>query len=170
MTTGSAPTSAGNNGKAWVTVSSGQSPFTYSWNDPAGQTTDTAVNLAPGNYTVIVTDLNNCINSRTVEVLNGTGGGGTGLSAIHPFADRVSLYPNPLPAGQDLWLDIDFDAPVRMEIEVWDLVGVKLWSQAHESNQPLKQVLNFGAWNSGIYFIRFLIGENEIVKKLVVRN
>ncbi|MDG1238567.1 MAG: SprB repeat-containing protein, partial [Flavobacteriales bacterium] len=34
--------------------------YTYLWDDGAGQTTATATNLAPGNYTVTVTDDNGC--------------------------------------------------------------------------------------------------------------
>ena len=34
--------------------------YTYLWDDGAGQTTTTATNLAPGDYTVTVTDDNDC--------------------------------------------------------------------------------------------------------------
>lgn len=49
------------NGTATVTVSSGTSPYSYSWNDPAGQTTPTATLLCAGTYVVTVTDTNGCI-------------------------------------------------------------------------------------------------------------
>lgn len=41
-------------------VSGGKLPFTYSWNTIPEQTEQTAVNLAPGTYTVTVTDFNGC--------------------------------------------------------------------------------------------------------------
>ncbi|PCH98178.1 MAG: hypothetical protein COB85_02040 [Bacteroidetes bacterium] len=50
-------------GKAWVTVTGGTIPYSYSWDDPGTQTTDTAFALSPGNYTVIVTDGNGCMDS-----------------------------------------------------------------------------------------------------------
>ncbi|MFH1320500.1 MAG: T9SS type A sorting domain-containing protein [Bacteroidota bacterium] len=43
-------------GNALVTVAGGTTPYTYQWNDPALQTTATAINLCAGNYSVIVTD------------------------------------------------------------------------------------------------------------------
>lgn len=49
-----------NSGSIRVIPSGGVPPHTYNWNDPAGQTTPTARNLAPGNYTVTVTDANGC--------------------------------------------------------------------------------------------------------------
>ena len=47
-------------GSAFATVTGGTPPFTYLWDDPAGQTSDTAVALCAGSYTVTVTDVNGC--------------------------------------------------------------------------------------------------------------
>ncbi|MFH1120841.1 MAG: gliding motility-associated C-terminal domain-containing protein [Bacteroidota bacterium] len=43
-------------GQASVTVTGGLPPYGYLWNDPAAQTTPTAINLQAGNYSVTVTD------------------------------------------------------------------------------------------------------------------
>jgi gliding motility-associated-like protein len=48
-----------NNGSATVSVTGGNTPYTYNWS-PNSETTATASNLAAGTYTVTVTDLNNC--------------------------------------------------------------------------------------------------------------
>lgn len=55
-----------NDGRAWVEVTGGTAPYTYEWSD--GQTTDTAVGLAPGIYDVIVTDAIGC---RNIEFISG---------------------------------------------------------------------------------------------------
>ena len=47
-------------GTATVTASGATGPYTYQWNDPAGQTTATASNLCPGSYTVTITDAMGC--------------------------------------------------------------------------------------------------------------
>ena len=49
----------GSNGSATVTVSGGTPGYTYSW-APSGGTAASATGLAAGNYTVTVTDANNC--------------------------------------------------------------------------------------------------------------
>ena len=54
------PSCAGNDGKAIVSVSNGTAPYTYSWNDLAMQTNDTATGLVSGVYTVIVSDNSSC--------------------------------------------------------------------------------------------------------------
>ncbi|MFK8102281.1 MAG: hypothetical protein AB8G15_07150, partial [Saprospiraceae bacterium] len=57
-----------NNGTAVISPFNGVPPYTYLWNDPAGQTTKTATGLDAGDYTVIVTDDAGCTISQTVEV------------------------------------------------------------------------------------------------------
>ena len=47
-----------NNGVATVFVSGGTSPYYYDWSD--GQTNSSATDLSPYNYTVTITDANNC--------------------------------------------------------------------------------------------------------------
>ena len=56
------------NGQATVSVTTGTGPFTYLWNDPASQTSETALNLCAGDYDVIVTDANGCSETFTVTV------------------------------------------------------------------------------------------------------
>ncbi|MBI2966413.1 MAG: gliding motility-associated C-terminal domain-containing protein [Bacteroidetes bacterium] len=59
----------GCSGTASAFTTNGVSPFTYQWNDPANQLTQTAVNLCSGTYLVTVTDDDGCsfISSATVS-------------------------------------------------------------------------------------------------------
>lgn len=59
---------SGNDGSATVSVTGGTSPYTYLWNDLAGQTTATASGLIAGTFTVVVTDQNGCTASAAVTV------------------------------------------------------------------------------------------------------
>ena len=56
-----------NNGTASATPSSGVAPYTYSWS-PAGGTSSTASNLAPGTYTVTVTDGAGCTKTASTTI------------------------------------------------------------------------------------------------------
>ena len=60
----------GTNGTATATPGGGVAPYTYSWNTTPVQTTQTATNLSPGNYTVTVTDNANCVSTATVNIPN----------------------------------------------------------------------------------------------------
>ena len=66
-------TSVSNDGSATASVFGGIPPYTYTWSN--GGTTNPQVNLAPGLYTVIVTDANGCtISDATfVNAYNPTG-------------------------------------------------------------------------------------------------
>ncbi|MBW8049982.1 MAG: T9SS type B sorting domain-containing protein [Cytophagales bacterium] len=56
-------------GLATVTPTGGTAPYTYLWDDPNGQTDAAATGLSAGNYTVIVTDTNNCIDSISITII-----------------------------------------------------------------------------------------------------
>ncbi len=55
-------------GTATANANGGTAPYTYSWNSTPIQNTATANNLAPGGYTVTVTDGNNCQTTQTVTI------------------------------------------------------------------------------------------------------
>ena len=57
------------NGSATVTTTGGTIPYTWLWDDPAGQTDSMAINLAAGTYSVTVTDSNGCIAIDTVYII-----------------------------------------------------------------------------------------------------
>jgi len=57
-----------NNGMAMAMASGGTPGYTYRWNDPMLQVNDTAINLVPGTYIVIVTDTNQCTETATVGI------------------------------------------------------------------------------------------------------
>ncbi len=56
-------------GTGTVTVNGGIAPYQYQWS-PGSQTTQTAVGLSPGTYTVTVTDANGCTGTASVTVEN----------------------------------------------------------------------------------------------------
>jgi len=55
-------------GKAKVTVEGGTPPFTYLWDDPFQQTTDSVTGLSVGTYTVTVTDAEGAILKEPVTI------------------------------------------------------------------------------------------------------
>jgi hypothetical protein len=58
----------GNTGSTAVQAAGGTPNYTYSWNTTPAQTTATAQGLAAGNYTVTVSDVNQCSTSAQVTV------------------------------------------------------------------------------------------------------
>jgi hypothetical protein len=58
------------NGSITLFIPGNTSGFTFTWNDPAGQNTQNAQNLAPGVYTVTVTNANGCTKTASATVPN----------------------------------------------------------------------------------------------------
>ena len=71
VSTQSYASNCGNNGSAWVTVQGDYPPYTYLWNDPLTQPTDTAHWLASGTYEVQVMDSIGCLVTGNISVANG---------------------------------------------------------------------------------------------------
>ena len=59
------------NGSVSVAVTGGTTPYTYAW-QASSETSDTLSNLAIGNYTVTVTDANNCSKTATYSITEPT--------------------------------------------------------------------------------------------------
>lgn len=57
----------GNGGSATANVTNGTGPFTYSWSNTT-QTNNNPTGLPAGNYTVLVTDANECTSSQTFAI------------------------------------------------------------------------------------------------------
>lgn len=66
-------TCGSNDGTIAIDVMGGTAPYTYLWNDPLAQTTDSAVSLAAGVYTVIITDAAGCTYTKKVPLSDYTG-------------------------------------------------------------------------------------------------
>ncbi|MBL0138101.1 MAG: CotH kinase family protein [Bacteroidetes bacterium] len=54
-------------GFIYANAGGGTPPYTYAWN-PGGQTNDSAVNLSPGTYDVVVTDSLGCITTASASI------------------------------------------------------------------------------------------------------
>lgn len=66
-------TCSAKNGSATAAPTGSVGPYTYKWNTVPVQTTQTAVNLGAGIYTVTVTDAEGCTNKGTIKVNNSSG-------------------------------------------------------------------------------------------------
>lgn len=108
--TTSVTSSTGSNGDVIVTASGGTSPYTYHWSAGASST-DTLSGLAPGTYTVTVTDHNGCSVTASGTVV-------TGINTISSDV-TIKIYPNP--ASDQLYFQWSLNA--EADIQIYDVVG-----------------------------------------------
>lgn len=79
---------SGPNGSISLNITGSSSPYTYSWNTTPIQTSSTATNLAPGNYSCTITDASGCttIYNGTVPLNNN--------AVMNAMANPAAVCPN----------------------------------------------------------------------------
>ncbi len=146
-----------NDGKAWVDVSGGISPYDYHWSDSYQQQNDTAYKLVAGTYTVLVKDFNGCIDSAQIIVNKKQ------VVALNENQKNgFKIYPIPVTEV----LNIDLFNHEYKKVELRTIQGQLLKSY---QLQHKKERLDFSWLKSGVYIL-IVEGENnrviETIEKL----
>lgn len=144
-----------NNGSIDVTVSGGTPTYTYMWS-PTGQTSEDVSSLAPGTYTVTVTDANGCIQTLGHDVLNVVG-----LEEEKLISS--SIYPNP---SNGKFTIQTLNASEDIQIEVFDLLGKKVMSIPSAKTKTVLYLKE----REGVYLIKITSGEQSLVKRVVLKK
>ena len=138
-------------GTATVGVLGGDPPFTYIWDDPASQTTQTATGLNPGGYMVTVTDGNGCVKSISDSV-------NVGIAEVMVGSLNLKIYPNPTTGVIAISVDAELDI-----IQVYDTKGELLFIDEVKGSSHSIDLSNY---QDGLYLIRLITGDIEITKKV----
>lgn len=149
------------NGSAAVLVSGGQSPYSYSWNDPMNQATANATNLCHGNYTVTITDDNGCSTSVDVTIQDNT----SSLEdlSLHSFI----ISPNPF--QKEIKIKIEENVG-EIELHLKNVLGNEvLSSKIVVSIIGQEFVLPLENLPKGVYFLTFTV-ENQTFTKRIIKN
>lgn len=148
-----------NDGTATAVANGGTSGYTYLWSN--GGTTSTIIGLAPGVYTVVVTDTNGCTTVQTVTVnsYNGT------TQTNEPiWLTGIRITPNPTNSITTIMFA---GTPIgTMKTQIMDATGRLVWSNISE-NQPFI-IIDATDLSSGIYLIHFCTGAESGTRKLVI--
>ncbi|MCX6297067.1 MAG: T9SS type A sorting domain-containing protein [Bacteroidetes bacterium] len=137
-----------------VTTTGGVGSYTFSWSN--GATTEDLSGLAPGVYTVIVTDANGCAASSTFVVASSVG-----IESIDAISSQVNVYPNP--ANEYVMIEIN---GYKMEkVEIYDVLGQIMYSGEPNSS---KLQINTSKLNQGVYLVKVLVDNKIITKKMKV--
>ena len=131
---------------------------TYSWTSGPNAASYTVNPTANTTYTVAATGVNSCTNTTTflqnVSLC-------TELNEVSQLSE-IDLYPNPTNSE----LNIDFADLSKKTVEIWDLLGKKIYSTTISDNLNLN--INVSSFNKGIYTV-VIKGDNLMVtKKLIV--
>jgi archaellum component FlaF (FlaF/FlaG flagellin family) len=146
-------------GSATVTPTGGSGGYTYAWNTTPVQTTATATNLTPGQYTVTVTDAAGCTGVATVSVFT------VGLENVFGL-EKFNIYPNPT---QGLFtVDLELDQVSDVQIEIFNSIGQMVYSEAEERIDAKQYAIDFIDKPAGLYQVRIRVNEEIITKTIMV--
>ena len=130
----------------------------YQWlmngNPMAGETDDSLVVTANGNYELIVTNAFGCVDTSTVFVVNN-------LGVSNPLLElNANIYPNP--TSGDIHIELQ-DFPENVIIVVKDQLGRVVLTQELSSN---KSMIELDHISNGTYFVTLGYKEWQVVKKI----
>ncbi|MBL0053846.1 MAG: T9SS type A sorting domain-containing protein [Bacteroidetes bacterium] len=93
----------GTNGAAYISVSGGTSPYTYTWNTIPVKTTQDVTGLGAGTYTVTVMDASGCISQKSIVITSG-------VFTCNTFHTETAVSWKTAPAGTNIgaYLNVHF--------------------------------------------------------------
>jgi hypothetical protein len=147
-------------GSIQLSMHGGTQPYTYLWNDPNNSTSSDIQNLSSGNYTVTVTDKNNCIWDTTVIVNNQT-------NSIKDQINELFIYPNP---SKDGTINIKMSNPISESIDVYilDAKGQECYHTTfHNSSNGIHEAIPVKLLK-GNYHVKIVDGQNTHLRKISI--
>jgi hypothetical protein len=135
----------------------GNLPYTYTWDAAAGnQTTQTAINLAAGNYCVTITDADGCSDTTCVNV--------PVITAITDVNSQNNFSVSPNPFSDELFVSGDG----VYHIYLYNTIGqiTEDIGMITLNNSPVKLELQ-KKFSAGIYFIRAENAQGTTIIRLV---
>ncbi len=152
----------GSNGKINVTASGGAGGYSYEWlYDGSFYSNDEDLaDLTEGDYNLIVTDLNGCSTEIliVVDLLN--------ASNERSMEQSITVSPNPSSGRFFVEFDLAKEAPVNLQVYSLSGKAVLPLQTATVSNKAIELDMNGVA--TGVYFLRVIVNETVVVKRLVV--
>jgi hypothetical protein len=148
------------NGKAWVTVTGGTPAYSYFWNDPLTQVTDTAWALPIGEWHVWVLDDKGCQDSMSVSIHEELG------IANYANSGDLLIYPNPSNGTFTISLK-DVNAQID-GICIYDLTGKEVFCTANVEMNSF--TYDEGQLTAGAYLLALKTQDNvPMYARLVIQ-
>jgi hypothetical protein len=125
----------------------GTTPYTFLWNDPASQTTATAINLCKGLYKVTLKDSNDCISYRTIYISNTVGIEDSNTEKL------VNIFPNPSHDGL-FTIELTDNNSGDYILKLYNTIGETLINKTIKFSTKHIEVINLSNYANGIYYLQ----------------
>jgi len=149
----------------WAVVSGGTPPYSYLWSpgsSSAGSsvTSDTLMYACYLEFTVIVSDSNNCVSSDSLNVEIPNSGPIINASAVGQLRNTSGINTYPNPANNQLNISIDPWGAGIKSIAVYDMLGGKVFEQQLNSNERLIAI-DVSGFANGDYLLRIISDDSQ---------
>jgi hypothetical protein len=153
------------NGEAILNIDGGTPPYAVQWllNGALISSDQNPTNLLPGNYIVQVSDDNNC--SVVTDEINIDNVVNT--SDLRLF-DNLTIYPNPTNGA--LFVQLTLKEKAAVEMTILDVTGKAVLPTIFNQNSATEMTFdtNLADLTNGVYWVRLLIGNEVVMRKVVV--
>lgn len=150
-------------GTAGIVVQGGTGAYTYSWSN--GESGSEIDSLAPGTYTITVTDANNCSFTDSLTIV------GVSVSIedeLNMGIQEFTLFPNPSSIGQ-LTVRIGLQNPEHPELRILSMRGELVRQLKPGLTQQWQETISLNGLASGIYLVQLRTAQGTASRKLVVQ-
>jgi hypothetical protein len=147
-------------GAIHLTLEGGSPPYTFQWNDPAGSQSQNLLNVAPGTYTITITDSNGCEWQRTFQV-----GVQTSVPEV-PVPGYLHVFPNPF--KDQLHLNLFIETADVVSLRVVNLQGQVVFRKEISTHPGEMEItLDSGAWPRGTYILEMSAPGATTARKII---
>jgi hypothetical protein len=145
-------------GSITIEALGGTIPYAYSWNTNPVQSTNTAENLAAGNYSITITDANGCSNVSSYTVPNLT-------SVVSISNIDVQLFPNPTTGIVNLQLGNT--NLVNASVKVVNTNGQTVYANTLRTFANGTTSIDLSNQANGVYFVQIVSDKQVITKRII---
>ncbi len=146
-----------------VNVSGGNPPYRFEWffRDSSIARTKDITGLKSGDYTLVVEDVNGCAMSKVLSV-------GQLIVSVNgqTLSEQILLFPNPTKGL--IWLGFESFKNEKTIVELFDITGRRLLAGINLGSK--KYPIDLSDFPNGVYFVKIRIGEEAIIKKVILTN
>lgn len=153
------PDNGDEDGTISLVINGGIAPYTIYLNGELAMLSNE--NLPFGEYNIVVIDANNCSDTLIVTIDNLTS------QLSHQDNNHYIIYPNPLPAGEKLYID----SPAltdNFSLEVIDISGKQILTNRKVDVSSNSTVLDLPNCAPGIYFLKINSADKYQNYKLII--